>query len=470
MRSREVPRSDWPILSDERGRLYVRTHAGDAFELDSFAFTTGGLVGVRGKSVEPADEPLPGAIRIPLDSIAVVRLRKVDRAATALLAAGITTAAVILIAETMSEYRPAAQPRPTSCPFIYSFDGSEYVLDSETYAGAVAGGLERIDIDNLDQLRPVSGRYRLILANERDETQYTDELTLLVADHPRGTRVFPDASGVPRVVGHGIPPASVRSFGNLDSLATRAGWEVAFARPQGAVRAALVITARNTPLAPFVLDRMLSLMGPDVYVWYAAMNTDSAARREVLDWIRAEGYLDVATWTSDGWKSIARLPDVGPALAKTQTVALDLGDYPGDTVLVKLESSPHLWQLESIELASDLGPAEIETIAARSARATDARDVATLLAAADGRYHVAVNGSSVAVEFRVPLARHGTARTVLARTVGHYYIAADDRGPSRLDLVQRIMADRSFAQQYFRTACAQADSLSLGHDTCGLRR
>jgi hypothetical protein len=459
VRNYEVPRRDWGLVENGT-EVYVRTHGGDAFELDSFAFTVSALVAVHGHRVSPADESLGQPIQIPLDSLAVVRVRRFDPGRTAALAFGISalaTAGVIMIADSKDPVRPQPVPRPAtgSCPFIYSFDGSRWVFDSETYAGAVARGLERTDVDNLDHIRPVGGSYRLAMANELDETQYTDELSLLVADHPSGTRVFTEASGAAHVVGRGIRPLQVAEFGDRDSLLTRAGWEVVFARPEGLERAALVITARNGPIISFVTARMLSLMGPAVYSWYAAMNTDSASRDEMTEWIREETYLHAHVWKHGSWHPIAALPAVGPSLSKTQIVTFDLREHVGDTIRVKLEATPLVWKLETIELAPDLGPATLRQAVMLRAQTEDSRDVTGLLSVADGKYHVALNGSRVELEFRAP-SDAGPVRTVLARATGHYYIAADDTDRSQLHVALRIMTDTQFARRYFLSAWDEA--------------
>ena len=75
-----------------------------------------------------------------------------------------------------------------SCPFIYSWNGSEYVFDAEPYGGAVTRGLERDDYSELENLRAENGLYRLMVTNEVPETQYTNLMELQVVDHPAATR------------------------------------------------------------------------------------------------------------------------------------------------------------------------------------------------------------------------------------------------------------------------------------------
>lgn len=82
-----------------------------------------------------------------------------------------------------------------SCPFVYSWDGKQYVFDAEPYGGAITRGLEKDDFSTLERLREQDGLYQLKITNEVDETQFTNLTELWVVDHPAGTRVAADVLG-----------------------------------------------------------------------------------------------------------------------------------------------------------------------------------------------------------------------------------------------------------------------------------
>jgi hypothetical protein len=127
-------------------------------------------------------------VGIPLSEIQSVYISKTDVPLTILAVIG-TTAAVVgvaaLIVLAMKE----------SCPFVYSYDGQQYVFDGEPYGGAICDALERTDWCKLEHLKPIDGEYRLLLTNEVNETQYTDEFKLWAVDHEPGTAVLPDGEG-----------------------------------------------------------------------------------------------------------------------------------------------------------------------------------------------------------------------------------------------------------------------------------
>jgi hypothetical protein len=47
----------------------------------------------------------------------------------------------------------------------------------------------------MDNLKYFNGQYKVLISNELNETQCTDELKLIAVDHPRGVKVVPDTSG-----------------------------------------------------------------------------------------------------------------------------------------------------------------------------------------------------------------------------------------------------------------------------------
>jgi hypothetical protein len=152
------------------------------------------LTGVTTSAVEVA---------IPLSEIKTVYVQRLDLLKTSVVAFAVVFILAGMVSAITDEPEHTAPvdtlPPIWSCPFVYSHDGSIYVLDGEPYGGSICEGLARTDLCELEHLLAVNGKYRLIVSNELDETQYIDELALLVIDHPPvlGTArtVFAQVSG-----------------------------------------------------------------------------------------------------------------------------------------------------------------------------------------------------------------------------------------------------------------------------------
>jgi hypothetical protein len=78
-----------------------------------------------------------------------------------------------------------------SCPFIYSWNGTEYIFDSEaiTAFGVVAEN-EGKQPSRLPNLKSVDGKYKLIVSEELDERSYIDSVELLKINHPDNVEVY----------------------------------------------------------------------------------------------------------------------------------------------------------------------------------------------------------------------------------------------------------------------------------------
>lgn len=463
---KEVPREDWGAITLD-ARIRVTTAAGEEHDLRQVRVLTEELVGER------TSDDL--RLRIPLDSIDVVETGR--GAAGPVLTAIAATAATIWIIQATGESDVAPPPTPIaggSCPFIYSFDGTDWHLDSETYAGAVVQALKRTDLDNLEHLRPVEGVYRLRLANERPETQYTDELSLRVVDHPEGTAVFSDVSGRARLMHDARPPTSatgLRGADVLDAVAYgdggfwsgdgiltidaadpssfRDGMELTFRRPDGD-QALLAVRSQNTALAPFVLENFLQLFGNGLTRWYRQVDDDVQLQADLRSWILREGTLHVSVWTDGAWRGQDALLDVGPHLPKTQVARLDLSGVEGEEVRIRLEGPRGLWTIDQVSLGLEAeGELTVHDLMPAQATGPGGRDLRRELSAADERYFTALTGDEVALTFRAPpAAEPGQTRTVMARTSGFYHIYVEQAGPPRLDLVRRIVEEPLFVNRY----------------------
>ena len=96
----------------------------------------------------------------------------------------------------------------TSCPLLYSWNGSKYQFVTDFLGGCAIGYLEepgRYSIPDTDeyvriegtQLRPRKGVYSLRINNQLEEVLYIDQTQLLVLDHPAQQHVYPNERLMP---------------------------------------------------------------------------------------------------------------------------------------------------------------------------------------------------------------------------------------------------------------------------------
>ena len=116
--------------------------------------------------------------------------------------------------------------KPSSCPFLYTWDGATFTFVTDFMGSGEMGYLESPGVYNVpdpdeyvritdQQLRERNGRYELRITNELEEVLYVDHLRLLAVTHYGDVEVFPDE-------GMRVRPAPYRLFAvrNLRPLAS----------------------------------------------------------------------------------------------------------------------------------------------------------------------------------------------------------------------------------------------------------
>lgn len=92
--------------------------------------------------------------------------------------------------------------KPSSCPFLYTWNGERFEFITDFMGGGEMGYLEEPGLRNTPdpeeftritdaQLRPRNGRYELRVTNELEETLFIDHLRLLAVAHPAGVEIYP---------------------------------------------------------------------------------------------------------------------------------------------------------------------------------------------------------------------------------------------------------------------------------------
>ena len=95
--------------------------------------------------------------------------------------------------------------KPSSCPFLFTWNGSRFEFISDFLGGGEMGYLEeppgqRNTPDPVeyvrvtaDQLKPRDGKYEIRVTNELEEAMFLDRAQLLLVAHPSDVEVYPNA-------------------------------------------------------------------------------------------------------------------------------------------------------------------------------------------------------------------------------------------------------------------------------------
>jgi len=351
-----------------------------------------------------------------------------------------------------------------SCPFVYSWDGTQYVFDAEPYGGSITRGLERDDYSELEHLREQNGRYRLLLTNEVDETQFTNFMELWVVDHAPGTRVVADEHGTL----HGLTgiqtltAAHDRYGSDLQpwlAVTDRKIWEpdaiagpdgslrqevvLTFSKPDGAAQANLIVNAATGLWGSYMIKKMVELRGREATSWLASLDGSPVEAQAVHAWAeREETYrLRIEVEEPAGWQVRGTLLGGGPLLAEDRVIPLDVSRVRGAQLRLRLRPPVGFWAFNSFAVSYGAGQeVRINRVAAQSARTSDGKDVLPDLAASDGRYYQMPSTADRAeISFPAPPRKNGMNRTVFLHTRGWYQLHLRESGEPDKSAIAKIM-------------------------------
>ena len=93
--------------------------------------------------------------------------------------------------------------KPSSCPYLYAWNGERFEFVTDFMGGGEMGHLDAPRTYNFpdpdeyvrirgDQLRERNGRYELRVTNELEEALFVDRLQLIAVAHPQDTEIYPN--------------------------------------------------------------------------------------------------------------------------------------------------------------------------------------------------------------------------------------------------------------------------------------
>jgi hypothetical protein len=412
-------------------------------------------------------------IAIPLSDVQSVSIRQVNAGRTALLIGGLGVTAIAVIGAAASNDPVFRSPPPSSsgdpplvsCPLVYSWDGTTWRLDSGTFGGAIAPALARTDVDNLVYATAQDGMLRLRVANELNETDYLDALSVLAVDHAPGLTVAPDGAGRIHSLGQLMAPATARDFRGADALPRvgaadgwswesnptrrdtavaadiRDGLELVFPNPR--VRnARLVLDGNNTPWASHLMQQFVGAHGRATQAWYDSLATYPQLARGLGTMLAQEAFLGVSVWADGQWQQQGYIWEAGPEIVKRQVFSLDLSRVQGNTLRIRLESAPSLWLIDYVALDS-AAPSTIDVHEVFAQSATDhaGAGVGDRLRFRDSRYFVMEPGDGAEMRFQIPTVPAGRARSYLVRSSGWYRIHGPETAAPDTRILARVLTE-----------------------------
>jgi len=414
---------------------------------------------------------------IPLSEVEMVRVRKLNTGRTILVTAGAVVVGLVLAVLIAWEEPFYPTPPPgESCPFIYSFDGEDYVFDAEPYGGSICQGLKRSEWCGLEHVKEINGQYKILATNELDETQHTDELKLVVIDHPQGIRVAPDDAGRIHTIANPQTPLQAHDSAGRDLLPSLSSkdmtfWQsnygdkainkneglkdeliLEFPKPKDAKRAKLLVNGGTRLWGSQVAKKFLSLYGNQLPQWYEEVNSFGPAFFRVTSWYANEEIylLKIRVETPEGWKTKGTIYGNGPFITDDRAYVLDVSDIPGETLRLKLTPPVNFWRFDylAIDYTDDL-PLPVTELAPIKALDSKGRDVREALSLADNNSFVMPKtGDFAEVTFAASAKTAGMERSIILKATGFYDIHLKTGGDPQQEILNRMNSEPGFTLRF----------------------
>ncbi|MFC2085289.1 hypothetical protein ACFLS9_09545, partial [Bacteroidota bacterium] len=393
---------------------------------------------------------------IDVNDIFYVRVERVNTAGTILANLGVIALAagvLLLIALATKE----------SCPFIYSYDGEKYVFDAEPLGGATTRGLQREEFSKLDYLKESDGKYKLLVRNEVEETQYLDELSLYVIDHNPEIEVVVDNEGNLHSIANPVPVIKMIDENHNDlikfiteednifwqsplpndesvsKLPERHKLTLSFNKPADVKSAKLIVNAGTSLWGSNMIREMLSLYGDKVDEWYDKIDNGGIELNQLMYFMEREELYLLKIYVKEkaGWSEQGLIKGGGPFISEKRVYNLDLSNVEGDSLLIQLNPPFGFWTIDYMALEfNDYIPSGYEEIKVASATDHLGENIDELISFRDGNYYIMPEvGNYFYLNFDAPSYNSLLKRTIFLKSYGYYKIHLSKDQPIQTKLL-----------------------------------
>ncbi len=388
---------------------------------------------------------------INIEDILYARVEKTDEGLTTLaVLGGCLGAAAVAVAITLATKE--------SCPFVYSFDGDKYIFDAEPLGGATSIGLKRSEFSRLEHLKNIDGKYRLRIVNEVEETQYVDEMSLYVVDHPMGTEAVMNNDGIVYLTHTVESPFAATDENGMDlseflikedgiqwqtkmpvresdkSGYTRNQLNFSFLRPREGDSLNLVMNAGTSLWGSNMIKEMLKLYGSEIGEWYDKIDQKKSEYYQMMSFLQGEELYELKVYVEEdsGWTEKTIIQGGGPFMTERRIIPIDISHVKGDTINIRVNPPGGFWSLDYLaSVSGELIQAAGSEIKPSFAIDYKGADISEIIGKDDESYYeMPETGNSFDIECNAPEPRPDMIRTVFLKSSGYYKIHLPKDNPA----------------------------------------
>jgi hypothetical protein len=354
----------------------------------------------------------------------------------------------------------------SSCPFVYVYNGTNYIFTGEIFSGATQPGLERNDYLHLPPFEEPQKEYKLKITNEVREIQHTNLAELICIDHPERISVLTDKYGKPHSFNNAVGPVeacnvegkNILSLINRKDTINYSGDEkmaedkfneeivMKFLKPGEVDSAKLIIRAKNSFWLDILFTKFHALFG-DRYNEFSKKQ-ELIPGNELREWLTKQNIpLSLYLEKNGKWEFVDYFNIAGPMAFKDDILAFSLSGIESDTVKVKLDYGFMFWEIDYAGMDFSANePVKITTVALKTASDENGTDILNHLTSADQDYYIQDKvGNEAFLTFPDPPVS-GQQRDVFLHTKGYYKILRDQQGKTDRKLLKTFRKPGRFPE------------------------
>ncbi len=207
----------------------------------------------------------------------------------------------------------------TSCPWVGSWDGNEWVLEHEAFPFAAFEGVSTTTYDSLPKLKCIDGSIKVKIFEGLPEKSHIKDFKLYKTEKVNGL-VKPDLNGVPRVINEKRTPDGCNSSSEQECLTLISEYDEKFWEPKfdesktedwlevefkdvQSELSKLYIVARKQTLLTTYYEYMAHMMGEKQFGLFSKISTLGIFNKKVEQWWDENLKMKVELWDGQNWVS-----------------------------------------------------------------------------------------------------------------------------------------------------------------------
>jgi hypothetical protein len=440
--TQEITRRSQLANPEETGAITVLAKDTTFYELRSYRLTDSLLIG--SGSLERAGKRLSFSGELKLSDILYIQAHSTSFW-KGLVETGVVVSFVGLAASCLEGSQGLSVTDRVgyygSCPFTYSWNGNQYVLEAEVFGTSLGKALEARTCSVLPSLGDDHSTLRARITNERPETHYINLAQLLAVETDSAATPIADVNNVIWPVFKAVPALAASDLSGrsiLEKVRARDQlyWEsdlssissdfedvieLRFSKPSSVQEGSLIVHAVNTNLSQVVFKNLFEFLGDQSLAFMQAVEHDPEMIAIMRHWIE-ESSLKAFVWNGESWERIGMIYPEANVAPFSRVIRFKTDKIKGDTVRIQLRSLTDVWKLDAVNVDwTPVQPLKTREAPLLSAVGPGKRDVSAALSKADSQYVVVLPPEQIELTFRSVPPSPGKKITYALNAQGYLY-------------------------------------------------